>query len=217
MRWMKGVLLYGVCTATELDAFTTREPSNYINLSGGGPGESRNWSDLQSIVQSLHTMDQAKQAPTVSGISKIAQLSAFTILGAVIGSGATAYTFQKVGKDTGQAETVAQVATTVEHSRIVNDEVLVRIKNVEVALDQLKDAGTPILPPRPEQHQLDAAINGLFESIEDPEPIENAQGQDAQAASSEVQAGDVAGDSAASHEVGEAENASNEAGTEQKE
>ena len=162
-------------------------------------------------------MDQAKQAPAVSGISKIAQLSAFTILGAVIGSGATAYTFQKVGKDTGQAETVAQVATTVEHSRIVNDEVLVRIKNVEVALDQLKDAGTPILPPRPEQHQLDAAINGLFESIEDPEPIENAQGQDAQAASSEVQAGDVAGDSAASHEVGEAENASNEAGAEQKE
>lgn len=162
-------------------------------------------------------MDQTKKAPTVSGISKIAQLSAFTILGAVIGSGATAYTFQKVGKDTGQAETVAQVATTVEYSRIVNDEVLSRIKNVEAALDKLKDASTPILPPRPAQQQLDAAINGLFESIEDPEPIENAQGQGAQAASGEVQAGDAAGDSAEDHEVGEAENASNEAGAEQKE
>lgn len=165
-------------------------------------------------------MDQAKQAPTVSGISKIAQLSAFTILGAVIGSGATAYTFQKVGKDTGQAETVAQVAqvaTTVEHSRIVNDEVLSRIKNVEAALDKLKDASTPILPPRPAQHQLDAAINGLFESIEDPEPIDNGQAQDAEAASGEVQMGDAAGDSAEDHEVGDAENASNEAGAEQKE
>ncbi len=92
-------------------------------------------------------MDQAKQAPTVSGISKIAQLSAFTILGAVIGSGATAYTYQKVGNDTGQAETVEQVATTVEHSRIINDEVLSRIKNVEAALDKLKYASTPTLPP----------------------------------------------------------------------
>ncbi|KSC76991.1 hypothetical protein AO888_03260 [Pseudomonas aeruginosa] len=162
-------------------------------------------------------MDQAKQAPTVSGISKIAQLSAFTILGAVIGSGATAYTFQKVGKDTGQAETVAQVATTVEHSRVVNDEVLFRIKNVEAALDKLKDASAPILPPRPAQHQLDAAINGLFESIEDPEPIGHGQAQDAEVASGEVQMGDAAGDSAEDHEVGEAENASNQAGAEQKE
>ncbi|HCF2988340.1 hypothetical protein N0609_12310 [Pseudomonas aeruginosa] len=163
-------------------------------------------------------MDQAKQAPTVSGISKIAQLSAFTILGAVIGSGATAYTFQKVGKDTGQAETVAQVATTVEHSRLVNDEVLSRIKNVEAALDKLKDAGMPTLPPRPAQHQLDAAINGLFESIEDPEPIGNGQAEDGEAAASgEVQTGDAAGDSAEDHVVGEAEKSSNEAGAEQKE
>lgn len=162
-------------------------------------------------------MDQTEKAPTVSGISKLAQLSAFTILGAVIGSGVTAYTYHEVRDDTGQTETVAQVATTVEHSRIVNDEVLVRIKSVEAALDKLKEAGTPILPPRPEQHQLDAAINGLFESIEDPEPIENAPAQEAQAASGEVQTGDVAGDSAEDHEVGEAENASNEAGAEQKE
>ncbi|MBI6902686.1 hypothetical protein JET81_12470 [Pseudomonas aeruginosa] len=216
MRWIKGVLRYGVRTATELDAFTTRA-SNYINLSGSQPGETRNWCDLQSIDQSLHTMDQAKQAPTVSGISKFAQLSAFTILGAVIGSGATAYTLQKVGKDTRQAETVEQVATTVEHSRIVNDEVLSRIKNVEAALDKLKDASTPILPPRQAQHQLDAAINGLFESIEDPEPIDNGQAQDAEAASGEVQMGDAAGDSAEDHEDGDAENASNEAGAEQKE
>ena len=162
-------------------------------------------------------MDQAKQAPTVSGISKIAQLSAFTILGAVIGSGATAYTFQKVGKDTGQAETVAQVATTVERSRIINDEVLARIKNVEAALDKLEDASAPILPPRPVQHQLDAAINGLFESIEDPEPIGNGQAQIAEAANGEVQTDGAASDSAEDHEVGEAENASNEAGAEQKE
>jgi hypothetical protein len=70
---------------------------------------------------------------------------------------------------------------------------------------------------RQAQHQLDAAINGLFESIEDPEPIDNGQAQDAEAASGEVQMGDAAGDSAEDHEVGDAENASNEAGAEQKE
>lgn len=191
--------------------------TNYINLSGGGPREFRNWIDLQSIVQSLYNMDQTKKAPTANGIGRFAQLSAFTILGAVIGSGATAYTFNKVQGDTGPTETVAQVATTVEHSRIVNDEVLVRIKNVEAALDTLKDAATPILPPRPKQHQLDAAINGLFESIDDPEPIENALAQEAKVASGEVQAGDVASEPAEDHEVGEAENASNEAGAAQKE
>lgn len=151
-------------------------------------------------------MGQAKQAPTVSGISKIAQLSAFTLIGAVIGSGATAYTFLE------QAETVAQVATTVERSRIINDEVLARIKNVEAALDKLNDASPAMLPPRSAQHQLDAAINGLFESIEDLEPIGDVQAQDADAASGEVETGDAAGDSAEDHEVGEAEKTSNEAG-----
>lgn len=158
-----------------------------------------------------------EKAPTISGISKFAQLSACTIVGAVIGCAATLYTYNNVRGDEGQTETVAQVSTTVEHSRIVNDEVLVRIKNVEAALDELKKAGTPILPPRPAQHHLDAAINGLFDSIEDPELNEAAADQSAPAESGDVQSGDVAGDSAEQVEGSERENAPSEAAAQQKE
>ncbi|HBP1602335.1 TPA: hypothetical protein L5U90_003439 [Pseudomonas aeruginosa] len=162
-------------------------------------------------------MDQPEKAPTTSGISKFAQLSVCTIIGAVIGSAATLYTYHNVRGDEGQTETVAQVATTVEHSRIVNDEVLSRIKNIELALDKLKEAGTPILPPRPAQHHLDAAINGLFDSIEDPERNEAVTDQAAPAESGEVQSADVAGDSAELVEESEGENAPSEAAAEQKE
>lgn len=159
-------------------------------------------------------MTKPEQSPKPRGLNMLAQATAVAMLGAVIGSGATAFTYHAALGGAEKIERIEQVALTVEHSRIVNDEVLVVLKKIEAKLDEAPKAVAPTMPPLPSmpaQHQIDAAIDGLFESLGDVDAAQKPAQVDTQAGA----ASNVQGSNAAERD-GIKKNASDEAGAVQK-
>lgn len=162
-------------------------------------------------------MTKLQQSQKPRGLNMLAQATAVAMLGAVIGSGATAFTYHALlggAEKIEKFEKIEQVALTVEHSRIVNDEVLAVLKQIEAKLDEAPKAVAPTMPPLPSmpaQHQIDAAIDGLFESLGDEDAAPKPAQVDTQAgAASNVQGSNV------SEGDGIKKNASGEAGAVQK-
>ena len=159
-------------------------------------------------------MTKLQQSQKPRGLNMLAQATAVAMLGAVIGSGATAFTYHALLGGAEKIEKIEQVALTVEHSRIVNDEVLAVLKKIEAKLDEAPKAVAPTMPPLPSmpaQHQIDAAIDGLFESLGD----EDAAPKPAQVDTQAGAASNVQGSNAAEGD-GIKKNASGEAGAVQK-
>ncbi len=118
------------------------------------------------------------------GFNMLAQATAVAIFGAVIGSGATAFTYHSLLGGADKLDKIEQIETTVEHSRIVNDEVLAVLKKIEVKLDEVAKPVAPSIPALTSgraHNQIDAAIEGLFDSIGEPVDAEKTANEDKQA------------------------------------
>lgn len=92
-------------------------------------------------------------------------LSALT--GAVIGSAACLHTYYSSLGGAEQNRRIAQVEATVEHNRLVGDEILAIMKRIEGEVADHAVQGDKALSKKPTQREISDAIEGLFEGLDE--------------------------------------------------
>ncbi len=89
------------------------------------------------------------------------------LAGAVIGSAACLHTYYSSLGGAEQYRRIAQIEATVEHNRLVGEEVLAILKRIEVEVADSAVQGDKALSKKPTQREISDAIEGLFEGLDE--------------------------------------------------
>ncbi|KQW19865.1 MULTISPECIES: hypothetical protein [Pseudomonas] len=118
------------------------------------------------------------------------------LVGAVIGSAACLHTYYNLLGGAEQNQRAAQIETTVEHNRQVVEQTLAVLTRIEASITDRAAQGGNALSKKPTQREINDAIDGLFEKIDDGSaPAKNdasaeTQAHDQNAAHAEASADD---------------------------
>lgn len=132
------------------------------------------------------------------------------VLGAIIGCGASLHTYYNLLGGADQVNRLAQVELTVEHNRLVGEQTLAVLKEIQAQGAERAAQEADALSKKPTQRELSDALDGLFESLPEGSTATSSPEKAAEAPSSEQQQPpEQAGDKAVDGESNAA--ASNEA------
>ena len=119
-----------------------------------------------------------------------------TLIGAVIGCGAMLLFYDTLLGGAQQAKKIDQIQSTVEHNRLVVEESLALFKKFEANVHAPVPHDDGKLSKLPTQRELNDAINGLFEGLEEgapaggdssaPKPDQTASSEQKQASAQSV-------------------------------
>ena len=108
--------------------------------------------------------DQSKKQSTAFAQAKPLLAS---VLGAVIGCGASLHVYYTILGGADQNRRLAQVESTVEHNRLVSEEALELLKQMRAEVSDHTVQGDAPLSRKPTQRELSDALDGLFEKLPD--------------------------------------------------
>ena len=135
------------------------------------------------------------------------------LVGAVLGSAACLHTYYNVLGGAEQNQRAAQIETTVEHNRQVAEQTLAILARIEASITDRAVQGGNALSKKPTQRELNDAIDGLFDKINDESaPAKNDAAVESQATDqSAAHAGEPADDGSDAKSGGKANATSGEA------
>lgn len=105
------------------------------------------------------------------------------LVGAVLGSAACLHTYYNVLGGAEQNQRAAQIEATVEHNRQVGEQTLAVLTRIEASITDRAVQGGNALSKKPTQREINDAIDGLFDKIDDSSaPAKNDAAAESQAA-----------------------------------